>query len=140
MSEIGMFYPAMFYPAVKAKGYLISCELPPPQVFVALRETPTDACEYSRALGLERYKSMPDCESFAAQFAFQKIFRWASHDGVRTAPFETDERGFFNVSAVAGNYLVVVTGRAGSHPWLWVLSGVQLKKTVTITLLPTRVV
>jgi hypothetical protein len=87
MSEIGTFYPAM-----KAKGYLISCEPPPPQVFsirygAALRETPTDACEYSRTVGLERYKSMPDCESFDAQFAFQKVFRWASNYGVRTVPF-----------------------------------------------------
>jgi hypothetical protein len=135
ISEVGIFHPA-----IKAQGYLISCEPPPEVVFATFGEPATNACEYSRALGLPRYKSMPDCESDAAQTAFEKVFRWASHHGVRVVPFQVVHDGLFNVSAVAGNYMVLVTGRAGSRPCIWLLSRVHLKKTVTATLFPDRVV
>lgn len=135
MAETGIFYPPR-----KSQGYLISCEPPPRVVFATFGEPATNACEYSRTVGLQRYKSMPDCESDAAQTAFEKVYRWAEHHGAKVVPFQIDEDGFFTVSTVAEKYMVLVAGRVGSHPCVWQLSGVELKKDVTVALSPDNVV
>lgn len=73
MSEIGI----LFSP-IKAQGYPISCEPPPTELFAALGEAPTNACEHSHTLGgLRHYKSMPDCYTLAVPSAFLEVFRWA---------------------------------------------------------------
>jgi hypothetical protein len=135
VSEIGILSSP-----TKAQGYLISCEPPPAELSAAFGEAPTNACDYARTQGLQGYKSIPGCYTLAAQSAFVEVFSWASRHGVRVVPFQVVKNGLFNVSAITGDYIVLVRGVAVSRPCVWLLSRFRLEKNVTVTLFPDRVV